>query len=71
MKNEPVVTRTAVAAAVTLLVTLLGAFDVKVGDETTAKLVDSFTVLVPLAVWAWAAWSARNRVTPVRKGVGQ
>ena len=65
MKREPVVTRTAVAAAVTLVVTLLAAFGVTVPDETAAKVVDSLTVLVTLVAWAWAAWSARKKVTPV------
>lgn len=67
MKGEPVVTRTAVAAAVTLVATLLGVFGIQVADETTAKVVDAVTVLAPLVVWAWAAWSARKRVTPVDK----
>lgn len=69
MNREPVLTRTAIAAVVTLAVTILGVFDVNVSDDTSAKVVDALYVLAPVLVWAWAAWSARNRVTPVEKEV--
>lgn len=67
MKNEPVITRTAVAAAVTLLVTLLAVFDVKVSGDVAERVTDAVYAVLPLVVWAWAAVSARKRVTPVVK----
>lgn len=65
MKTYPVLSRAAVAAAVTALVTVLKVFGVEVAPDLSAKLVDAVLALAPLAAIGWAAYTSHKRVSPV------
>ena len=65
MEREPVVSRTAVAAAVSVLVTVLAACNVTLPGDAAEVLTNVLYALLPIVAWAWAAISARARVTPV------
>lgn len=67
MKTEPVLSRSAVAAAVSVLVTVLAACNVTLPGDAAEVLTNVVYALAPVVVWAWAAVSARKRVTPVSK----
>jgi hypothetical protein len=64
MRREPLLTRAAVAAAVSAVLSLLSAFDVAL-PATEAQITDAIYHVLILVAWAWAVYSARKRVTPV------
>lgn len=67
MKNEPVISRAAVAAVIATAVVLLKAFGVEVSAELADQIVNVAFAVAPIAAIAWAAFSARKRVVPVAK----
>lgn len=64
MKTEPVASRAIVAGVIAALVSVLRAFGVEVSEELSAAILDAVINIAPVAAIAWAAWSARKRVTP-------
>lgn len=65
MKREPVLTRTAAAAAVSVVVYLLAIAGVKVPGDTMETATDVVYGAALVGSWAWAAWTARKRVRPL------
>lgn len=63
--REPVVIRSAVAAAVSMVVYLLAAFGVKVPGEIASTATNVAYGAILVGTWAWAAISARRRVKPL------
>lgn len=69
MKDYPVISRAAIAATVTAIVTLLQVFGVEVPADLSAKLVEALLALAPLVAIIWAAYTAHKRVSPVEPQV--
>lgn len=69
VKDNPVLSRAALAALVAAVVSVLNAVGVEISPEVSAAVVDLAVGAAPIIAIVWAAWSARKRVTPVTREV--